>query len=78
MKTAVIEVYTDKLGKFRFNVKSKNGEVVAVSEAYESKQSALGTARRLGSIVSSAQVIDMEKAAKDAQSAALKAAKAKK
>lgn len=35
------EVYTDKAGKFRFRLKAGNGEIVAASEAYESKQGAL-------------------------------------
>ena len=77
MKTSVIEVYADKAGKFRFNVKSKNGEVVATSEAYESKQSALGTAKKLGAITTAAMVVDVEKVAKDAEKAALKASKMK-
>ncbi|HEX6569246.1 MAG TPA: YegP family protein [Acidimicrobiales bacterium] len=34
------ELYTDKAGKFRFRLKAGNGEVIAVSEAYESKASA--------------------------------------
>ncbi len=35
------EVYEDKAGKYRFRLKAGNGEVVAVGEAYESKQNAL-------------------------------------
>ncbi len=31
------EWYTDKAGKFRFRLKAGNGEIIAVSEAYESK-----------------------------------------
>jgi uncharacterized protein len=34
------ELYTDKSGKFRFRLKAGNGEIIAVSEAYESKASA--------------------------------------
>ena len=37
---AKFELYTDKAGKFRFNLKAGNGEVIATSEAYESKASA--------------------------------------
>lgn len=33
------EIYTDKAGKFRFRLKAGNGEVIAVGEAYESKDS---------------------------------------
>ena len=35
------EVYPDKAGKYRFRLKAGNGEIVAVGEAYESKQNAL-------------------------------------
>ena len=35
------EVYTDAGGKFRFRLKAGNGEIIASSEAYNSKDSAL-------------------------------------
>jgi len=31
------EIYQDTAGKYRFRLKAANGEVIAVSEAYESK-----------------------------------------
>ena len=31
------EMYTDKAGEFRFRLKARNGEVIAVSEGYASK-----------------------------------------
>jgi uncharacterized protein YegP (UPF0339 family) len=34
------ELYKDGGGKFRFRLKAANGEVIASSEAYESKASA--------------------------------------
>jgi uncharacterized protein YegP (UPF0339 family) len=34
------ELYADKAGKFRFRLKAGNGEIIAVSEAYETKASA--------------------------------------
>jgi uncharacterized protein YegP (UPF0339 family) len=34
------EIYTDKGGKYRFRLKAGNGEIIAASEAYESKASA--------------------------------------
>jgi uncharacterized protein YegP (UPF0339 family) len=37
MPEPVFEWYTDKKGKFRFRLKAGNGEVIAVSEAYNSK-----------------------------------------
>ena len=35
------EVYMDKAGEYRFRLKARNGEVIAVSEGYKSKSSAL-------------------------------------
>lgn len=35
------ELYIDKACKFRFRLKAGNGQVIASSEAYESKASAL-------------------------------------
>ena len=34
------ELYEDKAGKYRFRLKAGNGEVIASSEAYNSKASA--------------------------------------
>jgi uncharacterized protein YegP (UPF0339 family) len=35
------ELYRDKQDKYRFRLKAGNGEIIAVSEAYESKASAM-------------------------------------
>ena len=35
------EVYTDKAGEFRFRLKAKNGEIIAVGEGYKTKASCL-------------------------------------
>ena len=34
------KLYTDKAGRYRFRLKASNGQVIASSEAYESKASA--------------------------------------
>jgi hypothetical protein len=34
------EITKDKAGKFRFRLKAGNGEIIATSEAYETKSSA--------------------------------------
>ena len=39
MPEPVFEWYTDKKGKFRFRLKAANGEIIATSEAYGSKES---------------------------------------
>jgi uncharacterized protein len=36
----MFELYTDKAGKYRFRLKAGNGEIIAVSEAYETKAGA--------------------------------------
>jgi hypothetical protein len=38
MSEPVFEWYKDKAGKFRFRLKAANGEVIAVSEGYTSKE----------------------------------------
>ena len=35
------EVYTDEAGEFRFRLKAKNGEIIAVGEGYKTKASCL-------------------------------------
>jgi len=35
----VFEWYKDKAGKYRFRLKAANGETIAVSEGYNSKES---------------------------------------
>ena len=35
------EVYTDKGGEFRFRLKAKNGQIIAVGESYKKKPSCL-------------------------------------
>ncbi len=41
MPEPVFEWYNDKAGKFRFRLKAANGEIVAVSESYSSKEGCL-------------------------------------
>ncbi len=36
-ETSAFEQFQDKADKWRFNIKAKNGEIIAKSEAYESK-----------------------------------------
>lgn len=40
-KNPKFEVYQDGAGRFRFRLRAKNGEVIAVSEAYKAKASCL-------------------------------------
>ncbi len=41
VKHPKFEVFTDKSGEFRFNLKAKNGEIIASSEGYKTKASCL-------------------------------------
>jgi uncharacterized protein YegP (UPF0339 family) len=41
MPESVFEWFKDKKGKFRFRLKAANGEIIAVSEAYASKEGCL-------------------------------------
>jgi len=45
-------------GKFRFNLLSTNGQVVATSEAYNSKASAMGGIRAVKSLAGDATIED--------------------
>jgi uncharacterized protein YegP (UPF0339 family) len=35
------EIYTDKSGEFRFRLKARNGQIIAVSEGYKSMKSCI-------------------------------------
>lgn len=39
VKYPKFEMYTDKAGEFRFRLKARNGEIIAVSEGYKAKES---------------------------------------
>jgi len=41
LKHPKYEVYADKAGEFRFRLKARNGEIIAVSEGYKAKASCL-------------------------------------
>ena len=61
-------------GKFRFNLLSTNGKVVATSEAYNSKASAMGGIRAVKSLAADAAVEDQTTKEWAAAEAARKAA----
>ena len=41
LKHPKFEVYEDKAGEFRFRLKARNGEIIAVSEGYKKKASCM-------------------------------------
>ena len=41
LKHPKYEVYIDKAGEYRYRLKARNGEIIAVGEGYKSKNSCL-------------------------------------
>ena len=41
LKHPKFEVYADKAGEYRFRLKARNGQIIAVSESYKAKASCL-------------------------------------
>ena len=50
------ELYTDKAGEFRFRLKAKNGEIIATSEGYKAKASAMNGIASIGKNAPDAKV----------------------
>jgi len=77
---AKFTVYKDKAGKFRFNLKAANGEIIAVGESYPDKKSCLKGIASIQKNAPEAKIVDdtEEKApAKAAKPKEKKAPKAK-
>ena len=68
-------------GKFRFSLLSTNGQIVATSEAYNTKASAMGGIRSVRNLAADAEIEDQTSkewaAGEDARKAAASAKKAK-
>jgi len=54
------EVYTDNAGKFRFRLKSSNGQVIATGQGYASKDSCLNGIESVKTNAPGAPVEDVE------------------
>ena len=54
------EVYADKAGEFRFRLKARNGEVIAVSEGYKAKQSCMNGIESVKKIAPDAELVILE------------------
>lgn len=52
------EVYTDKAGEYRFRLKARNGEIVAVSEGYKAKASCLNGIESVRKNAPDAEVVE--------------------
>lgn len=51
-------IYRDRAGEYRWRLVAGNGEIVAVSEGYTAKQSAIWSAKRVKIWASMAQIVD--------------------
>ena len=54
------EVYTDKAGEFRFRLKARNGEIIAVSEGYTRRSSCLNGIESVRKTAPEADVVEEE------------------
>ena len=54
------EVYADKAGEFRFRLKARNGEIIAVSEGYKAKSSCENGIESVRKNASDAEVVKEE------------------
>lgn len=54
------EVYTDKAGEYRFRLKARNGEIIAVSEGYKAKTSCLNGIESVRKNAPEAEVVEAE------------------
>lgn len=52
------ELYTDKAGEYRFRLKARNGEVIAVSEGYVAKASCLNGIESVRKNAPEAEVVE--------------------
>jgi uncharacterized protein YegP (UPF0339 family) len=54
------ELYVDPAGKYRFRLKASNGQVIAASQAYPTKRSALQGIESVRKQAAQAQVVEIE------------------
>lgn len=54
------EVYTDKAGEFRFRLKARNGEIIAVSEGYKAKVSCMNGIESVRKNAPEAEIVEVE------------------
>jgi len=60
MPEPVFEWYVDKAGKYRFKLKAANGEIIAVSEAYSSKESCVNGIESVKKNAPKAKVVEVK------------------
>jgi uncharacterized protein YegP (UPF0339 family) len=57
----VFEWYKDKAGKYRFRLKATNGEIIAVSEGYNSKEGCVDGIESVKKNASIAKILEAKK-----------------
>lgn len=55
------ELWVDKAGEYRFNLKAANGQVIATSQGYSTKASALGGIESVKANAPDAEIVEIEK-----------------
>jgi uncharacterized protein YegP (UPF0339 family) len=56
----VFECFKDKVGKFRFRLKAVNGEIIAISEAYTSKDACMNGVESVKKNAPIAKVVEVK------------------
>jgi uncharacterized protein YegP (UPF0339 family) len=67
---AKFEIFIDRRKQYRFHLKASNGEIIAASEAYDTKAACIKGIKSIQKNAPSAQIIDPEEAAKKSTNAA--------
>jgi len=60
MAESKFEIYKDAGGKYRFRLKAPNGEIIAGSEAYTSKESCLNGIESVQENAPKAKIVEVE------------------
>lgn len=60
VKHPKFELYTDKAGEFRFRLKARNGEIIAVSEGYTNKPNCLNGIESVKNNAPEAEITEAE------------------
>lgn len=53
------EVWTDKAGEYRFRLKAANGEIIATSEGYKSKDSCMNGIESVKTNAPDAEIVEI-------------------
>jgi uncharacterized protein YegP (UPF0339 family) len=67
---AKFEIFLDRKKQYRFHLKASNGEIIAASEAYETRAACIKGIKAIQKNAPTAAIIDPEEAAKKAAKAA--------